>query len=37
MVAWSPDGKSLAAVGYGGNATVRIWRAEAERVDGPVW
>jgi WD40 repeat protein len=34
---WHPDGKSLAAVGYGGGAAVRIWSAQADRTPAHYW
>jgi WD40 repeat protein len=37
MVAWSPDGQSLAGVAFGGNAAVRIWNVRAERSTSVHW
>ena len=36
-LAWSPDGKSLAAVGYGGEAAVRIWTTEVDPPPAVLW
>jgi WD40 repeat protein len=36
-LAWSPDGKSLAAVGYGGDAAVRIWSTAVDPQPAILW
>ena len=36
-LAWSPDGTSLAAVGYGGEATVRIWTTAIDPPPAILW
>jgi WD40 repeat protein len=37
MVAWNPNGKRLACVGFGGSTSVRIWNATFQRSVGPCW
>jgi len=36
-LAWSPDGKSLAAVGYGGEEAVRIWTTTVDPLPTVLW